>query len=270
MSTSDSLTSPVRIVGVDCAVKSAKTGIAAGVFRRSHVELTEVLEPSSSRGSASQIAALLKGSERALIALDAPLGWPIGLRAALQDHVAGEHLKFDADDMFRRCTDRCVHDRLGRRPLDVGADRIARTAHAALKLLHDLRTELGQEIPLAWDPRFSATIAAIEVYPAATLSALGIDPRSCRNTKRRLTKQTIEARQGLLAVLRRELVVHLTDEEFLRKSPDACDAAICVLAGADFLRELCEKPKDPEVARIEGWIWVRGSAKSAKKELGPC
>lgn len=33
--------------------------------------------------------------------------------------------------MFNRLTDRLIHQRIGKKPLEVGADRIARTAHAA-------------------------------------------------------------------------------------------------------------------------------------------
>jgi hypothetical protein len=33
--------------------------------------------------------------------------------------------------MFRRLTDDVIHARFGKRPPDIGADRIARAAHAA-------------------------------------------------------------------------------------------------------------------------------------------
>jgi hypothetical protein len=43
----------------------------------------------------------------------------------------------------------------------------------------------------------------------------------------------------------------------LESSDDALDAAICVLAGLDFLRGEVYKPKDFPLAKEEGWIWVR-------------
>jgi len=43
----------------------------------------------------------------------------------------------------------------------------------------------------------------------------------------------------------------------LEKNDDALDAAICVLAGADFLRGEAAEPPDIETARKEGWIWFR-------------
>lgn len=57
--------------------------------------------------------------------------------------------------------------------LDVGADRIARTATAALSLLAQIRVLTKQAIPLAWSPEI-AKHSAIEVYPAGTLTAYGL------------------------------------------------------------------------------------------------
>jgi len=37
---------------------------------------------------------------------------------------------------------------------------------------------------------------------------------------------------------------------------DVLDAAICVLAGADFLRSRMMPLKDIKLARKEGWIWA--------------
>jgi len=36
-------------------------------------------------------------------------------------------------------------------------------------------------------------------------------------------------------------------------------AALCVLAGGDLLRGLCDPPPDGEEVRREGWTWVRRS-----------
>jgi hypothetical protein len=48
--------------------------------------------------------------------------------------------------MFRRMTDRAIHKNVGRTPLDVGADWIARTAHAALRFLAELRRALPRPV----------------------------------------------------------------------------------------------------------------------------
>ena len=62
-----------------------------------------------------------------------------------------------------------IQQKLKKTPLDVGADRIARTAYAALHLLGSVRVQLHLSIPLAWAPTDISVVAAIEVYPAATL-----------------------------------------------------------------------------------------------------
>jgi len=53
-------------------------------------------------------------------------------------------------------TDDEIFARLEKRPLDVGADRIARTVHAALALLEELGRLPGQPIPPLADVGASA------------------------------------------------------------------------------------------------------------------
>jgi hypothetical protein len=48
----------------------------------------------------------------------------------LTNHRAGQSIEVSPNEFLRRETDRSIHRRLGKRLLDVGADRIARTAHA--------------------------------------------------------------------------------------------------------------------------------------------
>ena len=64
--------------------------------------------------------------------------------------------------MFRRSTDDAIAERLSERPLDVGSDRIARTAHAALSFLERLRKLLDAPIPLAWEPAPIEAVVAIQ------------------------------------------------------------------------------------------------------------
>ncbi len=99
------------------------------------------------------------GSARPL-ALDAPLGWPAVLGETLGPHIAGESLDGTPNELFRRQTDHFIKAVIGRQPLDVGADRIARTAHAALGLLEQLRQLTGQPVPLAWTPHDPAPVSS--------------------------------------------------------------------------------------------------------------
>lgn len=138
---------------------------------------------------------------------------------------------------------------LDRQSLDVGADRIARTAQRAPKLMNELAERLSTQISLAWDRQVTA-LAAIEVYPAATLAAYDIPARAYKEA------EAESARKAILDHLQKLLAVHCPTDSLLRDA-DALDATVCVLAGADFLRGYAHPPDDPALAAKEGWIWNR-------------
>ena len=158
-----------------------------------------------------------------------------------------------ADQMFRRETDRVIKQKLGKQPLDVGADRIARTAHAAVWLLGELRNATGFPIPLAWSAEVAAP-SAIEVYPAATLLAHGLRSRQYKKTEQ--GPQREEITNGLAA----RMTLDTDVQSKLVSNEHVLDAAICVLAGFDFLEGLCIAPEDRHLAVKEGWIWARSPA----------
>jgi hypothetical protein len=171
------------------------------------------------------------------------------MRTAFSDHFAGRPLSVLPDELFRRKTDRYIKDETGKTPLDVGADRIARTAYAALKPLGGIGNHIGKTIPMAWSPDFD-DIAAIEVYPAATLKVLGI-----RSSGYKLKNQDGE-RSEMLKALSDWVKVgeHASD---LVENPDVLDAVVCVVAGMDFISGKAKHPPDKKLAEREGWIWVR-------------
>lgn len=161
------------IVGIDCATVPACIGLARAELRGNVCTLTD-----SQLGVGDPVfetvGRWLRRSRRGLIALDAPLGWPSLLADMLPDHRAGERLVGVPDRLFHRLTDDHVTRLVGKRPLEVAADRIARTAHRSLELLDRIRTTMRSNIPLAWSPDFADGVYAIEVYPAATLAAHGL------------------------------------------------------------------------------------------------
>ncbi|CAN5147621.1 DUF429 domain-containing protein [soil metagenome] len=234
------------IIGIDCATKAKKVGLALGFSSADGVVVERVKV--GGKGSddplriATRWAAEYDGS--VLFALDAPLGWPVALANELSRHQAGAELHSSPNSLFHRATDDFIHARLGKKPLEVGADRIARTAHAALKLLGARRRDLDSDIPLVWAPDFTGT-GAIEVYPAATLKAHDVEKKG--KSPRQLVEK-LEGRVQLPEV-----------PERWQDNQDAVDALICVLAGHDFLMQQAMRP-DPahaEKARREGWIWAR-------------
>jgi predicted RNase H-like nuclease len=237
------------VIGIDCATDPKKVGIALADCDEGRCALVAVELGESQELLARKIASWLPPSGPALLALDAPLGWPASLGPALVQHVAGEPLGQNPNLLFRRGTDRFVKEEIGKQSLDVGADRIARTAVAALRLVADVRKLTGHPIPLAWSREIPGP-AAIEVYPAATLTAHGL--RASGYKKPRDEKQRAEILQGLGERL--EIPPELRD--LPRSNADALDAAVCVLAGCDFIRGRALPPPDLDEAKREGWIWV--------------
>lgn len=237
------------IIGIDCATDPKRTGLARAAWdgHRARVDRIALGGPDS---LSEQLAAWIPAHGPALLALDAPLGWPAALGAELSRHQAGGPLTSSADLLFRRETDRMIRQIFGRTPLDVGADRIARTARAALHLLEQLRRHTGRSVSLAWDPADCPGITAIEVYPAATLAARGLPSSRYKRGDQR------SAREAILAGLGRQLELP-EDLRLPRENADALDALVCVQAGADFLAGLARAPQDLALAQKEGWIWAR-------------
>ncbi|MGH9364342.1 MAG: DUF429 domain-containing protein [Thermoanaerobaculia bacterium] len=162
------------VIGIDCATQPNKTGMALASWSGAEPRLEEATRGSTGGAPCPEMLADWIGhAEDVLLALDAPLGWPKSLGLAVSKHSAGALLPGSPDTLFSRATDRWIKKRLGKRPFEVGANLIARTAHAALELLDGLRERTGHSIPLVWDPSDFRGVGAIEVYPAATRIALG-------------------------------------------------------------------------------------------------
>jgi predicted RNase H-like nuclease len=239
-----------QIIGLDCATEDKRIGLARAIRGSSGWDMLEMFTCGRDRPVHEALERWLGEGSRSLLAIDAPLGWPEGLGRALATHRAGEEPKVPPDRMFRRETDRHVARLYKKTPLDVGADRIARTAHRAVTILSFLRLVTREPIPLAWDRPQLQRIAAIEVYPAATLRAYGISLAGYKK------------REG--APLRQRLADFIATRVNLQACPapedvgvDGLDAGVCVVAGQDFLSGLAVPPANPDLAGQEGWIWVR-------------
>jgi len=253
--TASSGSRPTTLVGLDCAVDPRRRGVA-----RAHLRDDRVVVDLLARGDRCDLVRLVGeglASGSVLLALDAPLGWPAALGEALARHRAGAPLPPAADQLFRRHTDRLVAARLGKTPLDVGADRIARTARAALGELADLRRGLGRrrDIPLLWRRGRPPRLSAVEVYPAGLLVAAGSPVQSgYKPAPARPQREAIlEHLAGALELVPSLRSAALADADLL-------DAALCTLAAADVLHGRCPAPAAGEEAaraRREGWIWVR-------------
>ncbi len=241
---------PTTILGVDCATLATKTGLARAVLEDGRWIVRDARVGTKDDPPAAVLAAWLAEDPGALLALDAPLGWPADLGEALVGHRAGDAIDAPSERLFARATDHAVQARQGRMPLEVGAGWIARTARATLGLLVEVRSATWQPIPLAWSPDRLDAAAAIEVYPAATLIAHG----------HALAGYKVPGSPARAAVVQAwpDAVVVPPSLDLIEVNSDVFDALVCVLAGADFLAGEARGPEDLELARREGWIWVRG------------
>lgn len=246
----------ITIIGVDCATQPERTGLARAEWDSGWRSELIGLACTKTTHVAERIAAWMPPHGPALLALDAPLGWPASFKQILKAHQAGDALpEPDINRFFRRATDRFVQRTLGKKPLDVGAERIARTAYRALNLLEALRQLTNQAIPLAWSPDLPGGISAIEVYPAGTLKACGITRLPYKK------KSQAQARRKILERLA-EFLPAIAQPALLESNADVLDAAICVLAAADFLQGAVYQPDEAggpglPLAQNEGWIWAR-------------
>ena len=247
--------SRLRIIGVDVATQPKSVGLAHCAYRDSRLQVETILVEPTWEAIDARIGSWLRAPASGvptLLALDAPLGWPSTLSEALQSHRAGESLPPGANELFRRRTDDAVAAALGKRPLDVGADRIARTAHAALRLLARLRRTHELEIPLAWDPGPPSTTSAIEVYPAGTLVSRSLRSSGYKGP----APKAAAARDRIIDGLTTELAFSSESASLMQSSDHLLDAVLCCVAAHDFANGRVIEPDIPDLARQEGWIWV--------------
>lgn len=240
---------PDCIIGIDCATDPKKRGVAKAFLNNDAWQVTETTIGLTDHEIADFVIEAKNPDRAVLLALDAPLGWPEQLGESLYNHSAGQSFDRPANKVFRRKTDDFIKKTYGKQPLDVGADRIARTAHSALALLSVIANRIAEKIiPLAWQNNFSG-VATIEVYPAATLISYGWPSRRYKKPAE------MNVRAQIIAELENYLA--FTETHSMVQSADALDAALCVLAGKDFLEGNCYQPENQRLAHKEGWIWVK-------------
>jgi predicted nuclease with RNAse H fold len=102
-------------------------------------------------------------AEAAATGIDAPLGWPLAFRGAVQSWQLDQWSPGIRDDLCYRETDIFVRRHLGILPLSVSTDRIALPAMRAMAFLrrHGIKDRSGGE-------------GVYEVYPAGALKAWGL------------------------------------------------------------------------------------------------
>lgn len=139
--------------------------------------------------------------------------------------------------------------------MDIGADRIARTAHAALEIIDQLRRMTGRKICLGWRPGDCMGISAIEVYPAATLRQYRLQSVGYKE------REQVAARVSIAVKLKAHIGM-LENMRVFERNADALDSAVCLLSAKDFIEGRVFMPEDMDLAKKEGWIWVNKSNKT--------
>jgi hypothetical protein len=106
--------SPCVLVGLDCSTEDSRISVALGEYHDGNIRVTEVQICARERSAVSIVAKWLTGVTDALLAIDAPLGWPASSARALSGHKAADALAVMPNDLFRRETDRFISERAGR------------------------------------------------------------------------------------------------------------------------------------------------------------
>jgi predicted nuclease with RNAse H fold len=240
----------ISIIGVDCATEKKKVAIGYGIFSGDKPILKKVVISEGKEEPVDVICKLVKKVKPVLFAFDAPLGWPKEMAHILTEHKAGEPIYVDANSLFNRETELFIKKVIGKKPLEIGADRIARTTKWTLDLIDALRKKLGYDIPISWDHNEILPASVIEVYPAATLLSRNI------NIKGYKSKNNSESRIQILKKLESYIKID-EDKKKIIETSHKLDAVICVLAASDYLRGDCIPPPEELSVEKEGWIWIR-------------
>ncbi|PYI55746.1 DUF429 domain-containing protein [Paenibacillus flagellatus] len=251
----------IRLIGIDCAASEEKTGLAMLAPDAEGYRLERVSTGSQSLPAESVltdwIGESLSEGCRLLLCFDSPLGWPAAFAEQLAGHAAGGAIASDPDSFFKRATDRRVSDELGKRPLEVTANYIARTAFRALALADRLRSRFGG-LELLWSADGLERIGMIEVYPAAWLIAERVDHADY--------KKLAAVRERIVCELReRGVRIGHAEAERVIRSDHMLDAVLCAMNGIDFWNGDCVVPDTADADRLrkEGWIWFKTKREAA-------
>lgn len=236
------------IIAVTFAPSPFHVICAFATFADGRTAVRELKEGSGEEDPVSVVASWIESSPHpTLIAIDGPLGWPVALSKMMSEHLAGQPPRGEAEALFRRRTEHLVADLLGQTPLEAGADRVS--TYAALAFVTEVRTSTGHDIPVVWNPD-SAGHGVIEVLPPATLKAHRMPTGEYGGAG------DTDHRYNVVVALRDRIKLP-SEIGAMVANPDLLDAGLCVLAAHDFLLGKASAPSDMELARREGWIWVR-------------
>lgn len=112
-------TGMVALIGIDCATQPRKVGLALAELDGEIIRIKACRTASPREEPAWIVSRWMADHGTALLALDAPLGWPRAMGEALSTHQAGAGIGAATHELFRRQTDDAIHQRFNKRPLEV-------------------------------------------------------------------------------------------------------------------------------------------------------
>lgn len=283
----------LRLIGIDAAVDPRNNGLVMAELRPGIVEgvgtqltVEETFQPCSEDDLVDTVVSWCDDAEtQPILCIDAPLGWPHRLGPALVKHTAGEPIDIEANTLFRRITDGDIKERLGKTPLDVGADRIARATLHTLRRIDTIaeQTKRRRMIPLlrselpsgSCSPRAAPRerpIYVIEVYPAGWCVSERIATSGYRRPAERSRREEIldEALGAAITpypngggISPGYTITLKADRDRFTRRADDLDALLCVMAGVD---AVLGRAPDIDIAlgsngrgvfEREGWAWCK-------------
>ena len=133
------------MIGIDAASQIKNYAFTFAIWDSDHCEIPAPPTRFNTLADATKACGLFASNDRTIFAVDAPLGWPSLFRDILSNHKAGSPIPVAADLLFSRETDRFVRSELSKKPLPVGAERIAYAARSALEFVGQLVREVGAD-----------------------------------------------------------------------------------------------------------------------------
>lgn len=87
----------MHLIGIDCAVDSRKCGFATSTSTDGRIIVERVITVLNEDELLESICYSINNNPTALLAIDAPFGWPVSLEESLQGHKAGDVITQDAN-----------------------------------------------------------------------------------------------------------------------------------------------------------------------------
>ncbi len=243
------LSTVVRVVGIDLAAQSAKTGVV--VF--------DPVSPGRWKAQVPGVAAsdeflVELGAEADLVGVDAPLGWPMPFVAAVtaQQRFGRWPGTEDRRPLTHRHTDAVVRVNGWGQPMSVSADKLGSVAMRCALLQREWASEWGSAAPRDGSGRL------VEVYPAAALLAWGIGRRGYKGSgdDARWVRESIlaaiaEATHDWLDLAGISEICIASDH-----SLDSVVSALNAVAAGIGASRAPESDEERDRALVEGWIHV--------------